>query len=146
MQDPDDLHYYAVGEDRLFAILPQEHTLAAGESVSLEALAEHPLVCGDGCPFWESAERAFREAGLTVQPKAIVTRAEWLYELVSAGVGVGVAALHRDLPAGLVTRPVDGAAMIHEINLTTKRGRLYSPPVKAFVDLALRPRRRPQAA
>ena len=145
-QDPDDLHYYAVGEDRLFAILPHEHSLAAGETVSLEALAEHPLVCGDGCPFWESAERAFHEAGLVVQPKAIATRAEWLYELVSADVGIGVAALHRDLPAGLVTRPVEGAAMIHEINLTTKRGRLYSPPVKAFVDLALKPKRRVQAA
>ena len=145
-QDLDDLHYYTVGEDRLFAILPQEHPLAAGEAVTLEALAEHPLICGEGCPFWEAAERAFREAGLSVQPKAVVTRAEWLYELVGAGVGVGVASLHRDLPAGLVIRPVEGASMVHEINLTTKRGRLYSPPVKAFVDLALKPRRRAQAA
>jgi hypothetical protein len=36
-------------------------------------------------------------------------------------------------------------ALVREINLTTKRGRLYSPPVKAFVDLALKPRPRPQA-
>ena len=91
------------------------------------------------------AERAFHEAGLMVQPKAIATRAEWLYELVSAGVGIGVAALHHDLTPDLVNRPVEGAALTHEINLTTKRGRLYSPPVKAFVDLALRPRRRTQA-
>jgi hypothetical protein len=52
--------------------------------------------------------------------------------------------LHTDLPPDLVTRPVEGAALTHEINLTTKRGRLYSPPVKAFVDLALKPRPRPQ--
>jgi DNA-binding transcriptional LysR family regulator len=144
-QDLDDLHYYPVGEDRLFAILPGDHPLAASETVALESLADHPLICGDGCPFWESAERAFQEAGLLVQPKAIATRAEWLYELVSAGVGIGVAALHHDLPPDLVNRPVEGAALTHEINLTTKRGRLYSPPVKAFVDLALRPRRRAQA-
>lgn len=142
--DLDDLHYYPVGEDRLLAIMPAGHALAAMESIPLETLVDQPLVCGDGCPFWEAAERSFREAGFTVTPKAIATRAEWLYELVSAGVGIGVAALHHDLPAGLVTRPIEGAALVHDINLTTKRGRLYSPPVKAFVDLALKPRAKAQ--
>ena len=28
-QELDDLHYYTVGEDRLFAILPEAHALAA---------------------------------------------------------------------------------------------------------------------
>ena len=144
--DLDDLHYYSVGEDRLVAIMPEGHQLAARASVPLEMLADLPLVCGDGCPFWEATERTLREAGLTVTPKAIATRAEWLYELVSAGVGIGVAALHGEPPAGLVTRPIEGAALEHDINLTTKRGRLYSPPVKAFVDLALKPRPRPQPA
>ncbi len=142
----DDLHYYTVGEDRLFAILPETHALAAVPEVQLAMLAEHPLVCGDGCPFWEAAERSFAELGLQVTPKAIATRAEWLFELVSAGVGIGVSAHHHGLPQGLVSRPVEGAALTHEINLTTKRGRLYSPPVKAFVDLALKPRSRAQAA
>jgi DNA-binding transcriptional LysR family regulator len=144
--DLDDLHYYPVGKDRLFAILPDGHELAALDEIPLEPLAEQPLVCGDGCPFWEAAERSFRDAGLGVTPKAIATRAEWLFELVAAGVGIGVAARHVDLPSGLVTQPVAGAALAHEINLTTKRGRLYSPPVKAFVDLALKPRPKPQPA
>jgi DNA-binding transcriptional LysR family regulator len=109
-------------------------------------LADLPLVCGDGCPFWEAAERSFRDLDLSVTPKAIATRTEWLFELVSAGVGVGVAAHHGELPPGLVIRAVEGAALTHEINLTTKRGRLYSSPVKAFVDLALKPRPRAQAA
>ena len=90
--------------------------------------------------------RSFAEAGLSVTPRAVATRAEWLFELVGAGVGIGVAALHRDLPAELVAVPVEGAALAHDINLTTKRGRLYSPPVKAFVDLALKPRPKPQPA
>jgi DNA-binding transcriptional LysR family regulator len=143
--DLDDLHYYPLGEDRLFVILPEAHQLAAVELVPLVQLADEALVCGDGCPFWEAADRAFREQGLNVTPKAIATRAEWMFELVGAGVGVGVAAHHTDLPRGLVSRPVEGMALVREINLTTKRGRLYSPPVKAFVDLALKPRPRPQA-
>ena len=144
--DLDDLHYYALGAHRLFALVPESHDLAQSAGVTLAQLAENPLVCGDGCPFWEAAERALADAGYEVTPKAIATRAEWLFELVAAGLGVGVSALHRDLPAGLVARPIEGAALDHEINLTTKRGRLYSPPVKAFVDLALKPRARPQPA
>ena len=90
--DLDDLHYYTVGEDRLFAILPEAHRAGRAGPVPLRwsSLADHPLVCGDGCPFWEAADRAFREQGLSVTPKAIATRAEWLFELVSAGVGIGL--------------------------------------------------------
>lgn len=137
----DDLHYYALGEDRLHIILPEEHELAAEASVPLAALAGRPLVCGDGCSFWEAAERALRELGQEPAPKGIATRPDWLFELVSAGAGLGVAAHHDDLPPGLVSRPVADDGCSREISLTTKRGRLYSPPVKAFVDLALMPRR-----
>lgn len=144
--DLDDLHYHLVGQDRILALMPEGHALAALDTVPLQSLVDLPLVCGDGCPFWESAARSFREAGLSVTPKAVATRTEWLYDLVSAGVGIGVAAFHGVLPAGLVTRPVEGAKLPHDINLTTKRGRLYSPPVKAFVDLALKPRLKPQPA
>ena len=130
------------------AILPEGHALGCRwPPCRWRPLADLPLVCGDGCPFWEAAERSFHEAG----PSALRRRQSrpgpsGFCELVSAGVGIGVAALHGDLPAGLVTRPVEGAALAHDINLTTKRGRLYSPPVKAFVDLALKPRPRPQPA
>ncbi len=142
--DLDDLHYHRVGEARLCAILPDTHALAASTAISLMDLSGAPLICGDGCPLWEAAARAFAEAGIAVAPKATAGRREWLYELVSAGVGIGVGALQGPLPPGLVARPVTGAVDSHDINLTTKRGRLYSPPVKAFIDLALRPRRKPQ--
>lgn len=138
--DLDDLHYYRVAEDRLYAVMPAEHPLAAFTELPLARLVDTPLVCGDGCPFWEAAERAFREAGAEVTPRAMASRMEWLLQLVAIGVGVAVCAYHGEPPPGLVVRPVDGAALHHDIDLTTKRGRLYSPPVKAFVDLALRPR------
>ena len=50
------------------------------------------------------------------------------------------------LRAGLVSRPVAGTAVAQEVSLATKRGRLYSPPVRAFVELALCPRRQASAA
>lgn len=144
--DLDDLHYYRVAEDRLFAVLPAGHQLAALAEVPLAALAEMPLVCGDGCPFWEVAERALSEQGVAVAPRAVADRLEWLLELVAIEVGIAVCAFHGEPPPGMVVRPIDGPDLGHEINLTTKRGRLYSPPVKAFVDLALRPRPQPQTS
>jgi DNA-binding transcriptional LysR family regulator len=142
--DLDDLHHYRVGEARLGVVLPESHVLAAREAIPLPDLAGEALICGEGCPLWETAARAFAEAGIDVAPKAVAGRAEWVFELVSAGVGIAVATPYGHLPAGLVARPVTGAVESHDINLTTKRGRLYSPPVKAFIDLALRPRRETQ--
>lgn len=144
--DLDDLHYYPMGQDRLYAVMPPTHRLANQAEIELSALIEEPLVCSDACVFWEAAARACREQGFTVEPKAVAGRAEWLFELVHLGVGVGVSSHHADLPYGLVARPVSDAALAREINLTTKRGRLYSPPVKAFVDLALRPGARQRTA
>jgi LysR family transcriptional regulator, hydrogen peroxide-inducible genes activator len=143
-QDLDDLHYYRIAEERLFAILPAGHALAALAEVPLAALAELPLVGGDGCPFWEVAERALGEVGVAIRRRAVATRKEWLLALVEIEVGIAVCAFPGHLPPRLVARPIE-SALRHEINLTTKRGRLYSPPIKAFVEFALRPRARPQA-
>jgi DNA-binding transcriptional LysR family regulator len=139
--DLDDLHHYPLGAEPVFAILPEGHALAGLPEVPLEELARASLICGDGCPFWEAVERSFAERGLEVAPKAVAARAEWLFELVGDGLGLGVCAAYPKLPPGLVGRPVAGTALAREISLATKRGRLYSPPVKAFVDIALRPRR-----
>ena len=143
--DLDDLHYYPLGEDRLFAILPEAHRLAALDLVPLAELADESLVCGDGCPFWEAADRAFREQGISVTPKAIATRAEWLFELVGAGVGSWRCRPPHRSAAGLVSRPVEGMPPDPRDQPHHQARAAYSPPVKAFVDLALKPRPRPQS-
>ena len=143
--DIDDLHYHALGEHRLRLVVPAGHPLAAREAVPLAELAGLPLLCGAGCGFWEEAERQLAERGLEVRPRAVAGCEAWLHELVAAGVGVGLGAGTGPLPEGLVGRPVEAPAVGHPVSLATKRGRLYSPPVKAFVDLALQ-RYRPQPA
>jgi hypothetical protein len=42
---------------------------------------------------------------------------------------------------GLVGRPLLEPPLETSVMLATKRGRLYSPPVRAFVEIALAPRR-----
>jgi DNA-binding transcriptional LysR family regulator len=137
----DDLHYYALAEHRLRAIVPAGHPLAARETVTLGELAGHPILCGAGCQFWEAAERHLADLGLEVRPKVVTGSPGWLHELVAAGLGVGLTPGTGRLPEGLVGRPVEAPPVERPVSLATKRGRLYSPPVKAFVDLALQPPR-----
>lgn len=139
--DIDDLHYYPLGESRLRLVLPEGHPLAALEAVPLAEIAAYPLICSGGCLHWEMAERQLRELGLEARPKVVVGSAEWLEELVAAGLGLGIGPRGPALRTGLVSRPVAAPVDSQEVSLATKRGRLYSPPVRAFVELALRPGR-----
>jgi DNA-binding transcriptional LysR family regulator len=122
-------------------IVPLDHPLALREAVPLSEIVGFPLICGAGCLFWEVAERHLGELGLTVRPKIVAGSMDWLLDLVAAGVGVGLGPCGEALPAGLVSRPVAAPPVSHPVSLATKRGRLYSPPVRAFVELALKPRR-----
>jgi DNA-binding transcriptional LysR family regulator len=139
--DIDDLHYYPLGESRLQLVLPEGHPLLAREAVPLAEIATYPLICSGGCLHWEMAERQLRELGLEPRPKVVAGSAEWLEELVAAGLGIGVGPRGPVVRKGLVSRPVEAPATAQEVSLATKRGRLYSPPVRAFVELALKPRR-----
>jgi LysR family hydrogen peroxide-inducible transcriptional activator len=137
--DIDDLHYYPLGENRLHLVVPIGDPLAELETVPLVEIATRPLVCGAACQLWEMAERQLGELGHEVRPRIVAGSVDWMHELVAAGVGVGLSPHTRNLPAGLVSRPVEQPAVSRTLSLATKRGRLYSPPVKAFIDLALRP-------
>jgi DNA-binding transcriptional LysR family regulator len=114
--------------------------------VLLADLAGEPLICSTACQFWEVAERQLAELGREVRPRIVTGSIGWMHELVAAGVGLGLSPHGSSLPAGLVSRPVDQPAVSRTLSLATKRGRLYSPPVKAFVDLALQPSRRQPAS
>jgi DNA-binding transcriptional LysR family regulator len=137
----DDFHYYLLAEDRLHLIVPPDHPLAAGDAASLGDIARYPLICGAGCLFWEAAERHLGELGLAVRPKIVAGSMDWLLDLVAAGIGVGLGPCGVAQRAGLVSRPVAAPPVSHPVSLATKRGRLYSPPVRVFVELALKPRR-----
>jgi DNA-binding transcriptional LysR family regulator len=137
----DDLHYYRLGEDRPIGVLPEAHPLAAEAVVPLKALLETPLICVERCPHWRAAEGSLAADGLNPSPRILVGTRPWLMDLVRAGLGVGVVSSWLTPEHGLVLRPLADCAAVFGMMLATKRGRLYSPPVRAFVELALTPPR-----
>jgi LysR family transcriptional regulator, hydrogen peroxide-inducible genes activator len=143
--DIEDLHYHPIAEGGPRLILRADHPLAGREAVPLAEVGRLPLICGAGCHHWEAAERQLAELGAEVRPRVVTGSIDWTLDLVAAGVGVGLTPYGGGLPPGLVGVPVEAPPLRRVVSLATKRGRLYSPPVKAFVDLALQPAHR-QAA
>jgi LysR family hydrogen peroxide-inducible transcriptional activator len=139
--EPDELHYHPLREERVEIVLPARDPLAAFAALPLAEVATASLVCREGCQRFAELDRALRTAGLASHSRITVASTGWLLELVRDGLGLGVLASGHLLPEGLVSRPLADLELTRDLNLATKRGRLYSPPVRAFVDLALRPRR-----
>lgn len=142
----EDLHSYPLWEERLHVLLRSDDPLAERRQVSFEALNERTLIGRERCELRTLAEERLLEAGVSTQPRILVDRPEWVDELVRRRLGVALLAGPRAVGEGLVLRPVDEAAAARRVCLMTKRGRPYSPAVKAFVELGLAPRRRAQSA
>jgi DNA-binding transcriptional LysR family regulator len=142
----EDLHYYLLATQSPQLVVPRDHPLAERRAAGLTELGHYPLVCFDSCAFLAAAQHMADAEGPAIRPRIVTGSMDWLFELVRGGLGVGLVSDGHRLPDDLVGWPLDAVQAVREINLATKRGRLYSPPVKAFVDLALRPARRQSAA
>jgi DNA-binding transcriptional LysR family regulator len=138
---PDDLHYYPITHDRPQVVLPEGHPSADLAALTADDLAGAAIVCLDGCDYWAGIERALRERGESARPQVVVDKVSWLFDVVRAGLGIGVVSGHQVPGPGLVGRPLLEPPLETSVMLATKRGRLYSPPVRAFVEIALAPRR-----
>ncbi|HET6468237.1 MAG TPA: LysR family transcriptional regulator [Geminicoccaceae bacterium] len=144
--EPDDLHYFRLGEDAPRLALALDHRLAALDAIPLEELEGETLVAVEGCHRWASVEARLRERNLALQPRLVVGRQQWLLDLARAGLGIGLVAADLEPGPGLCRRPLVDFGAARPVLLATKRGRLYSPPVKSFVELALTPTRSAAAA
>ncbi len=138
--DPDDLHYFPVAEEGPRVLVRRDHPFVALAEVPLAALLDERVIGRHRCQLVETVERKLHEGGLVLRPRIVADTTEWLAVLVDAGLGVAITGAGFVTPDSLVTRPIAELPSDQRADLATKRGRLYSPPVKAFVDLALRPR------
>ena len=125
-------------EDRMVAVMPRRHPLAAKASISMREAAAHPLVLMDTQSSVRAlVEAALREGAVTVSPAYEVTYMSTAVGMVQAGLGVAIlpaTALELGLATGLVTRPIRGAAMRRPIVIARKAGRSLAPAARIFID------------
>ena len=121
--------------DRMVAVLPSAHRLAARASVGLRELGREPLVFMDS----QSSVRAIVEAALAGRgakaPAYEVTYMSTAVGLVRAGLGIAIlpsSAIELEL-AGVTSRPIARAPMAREISVVRKGGRSLVPAARHFV-------------
>ena len=144
--DIDDLHYYPIGTDRPQLLVRPDHRFAGPTRATLAAVSAEGLIVSDGCPFFAAIDRQLSGRGLSASVRITVADAAWFPSLVRNGLGIAVTGLRHGVAAGLVGCLIDDLAGVGNVYLATKRGRRYSPAVKAFLDLVLKaPRAEPEA-
>lgn len=133
-----DLRLTTIATTPLVAALPQDHRLAAAESLSLQSLAGEPFVrtpreLGPG--LYDHITALCRRAGFVPETVQEATQISSIVGLVAAGFGVSVIpapqGVHRD--ARLI--PLTDPQAVVELAMAVPRQRPASPPVAAFTRL-----------
>jgi LysR family carnitine catabolism transcriptional activator len=123
--------------DRMVAVLPRRHVLAARSTLTMRELARHPLVLMDTQSSVRAhVEEALRDESTHATPAYEVTYMSTAVGLVQAGLGVAIlpaTALELGLAKDIVTRPVRGAAMRRPIVIARKAGRSLAPAARIFI-------------
>jgi DNA-binding transcriptional LysR family regulator len=123
----------------LIAVFPDKHPLAAAGSVSLEQLAELPLISiggADGPRQFES-HLAFASAGLNPQSAFRTNQPQTLLSLVRHGLGVGVTnqlAVTTANLDGVKLVPIHDAGVDRQVGLFTRRDRGHSPSLEQVIE------------
>jgi LysR family carnitine catabolism transcriptional activator len=125
-------------EDRMVAVMPRNHRLAARSAISMREAAAHPLVLMDTQSSVRAVvESALRSESASATPAYEVTYMSTAVGFVQAGLGVAIlpaSALELGLAKGIVTRPIRGTAVRRPIVIARKAGRSLAPAARLFVE------------
>ncbi|BAT59584.1 HTH-type transcriptional regulator GltC [Variibacter gotjawalensis] len=140
---PEDMIAEEVVEEACVGILPSNHALARKKELTLHDLVREPLV---SLPLASGLRRLIdniaAKHGAKLDHKTIVEQFGSLYDVVSAGLGVGIVpptALPARLPANLTVLPIGSPAIVRRIGILRLRSRGLTPPAQSFLDI-FRPR------
>lgn len=135
---PPEFEIVSTLKDRLHVVFPARHAIGRVKSVTLEALAQYPLILMDPeTSVRHVVDAAFMDAGRTP-----ITACEAIYMMTAVGLvraGLGLAVLPgsareiRSEPK-LRSRPIDDPRFVRMNTIFKKRGRTLPPAAAAFLD------------
>jgi DNA-binding transcriptional LysR family regulator len=132
--------------DEVTVIVPPKHPLAGLKSVTVEQLAEHPLIVPRTGRSRAMFESLFTAHGLEPRISLELASVEAIKKFVSAGLGVSFISrsfAEQEAAAGLVRIvPLEGIKLVRELGLIHHRDKSICPVLKAFLTVVheLRPR------
>jgi DNA-binding transcriptional LysR family regulator len=127
-------------QEELVVILAPGHPLARKARVSMEELAEEPIIMKEiGSGTRKIISQLFAEKGLTPTVLMDSSNAEFIKQLVQRGEGVSflvkeaVAVELRE--EKLITVPLEGPKIFLDVSIAYLKDQPLSPPAKAFLDI-----------
>lgn len=128
-------------EDRLHVVYPARHAIGRAKAVTLEALAQHPLILmGSETSIRHVVDAAFADAG-----RMPIAACEAIYMMTAVGLvraGLGIAILPgsaREIRSepGLRSRVIEDQRFVRVNAVIKKRGRTLPPSTASFLDRLL---------
>ena len=152
-QTATNLEVIPVFHDEMQVVVPANHPLARHRSVTLEEVAQYPLILPKTGRTRVMLDRLLREYRDHLQTSMELASVETIKKFVGAGLGVSFlsrAYAQAEVTAGLLKLiPLDGLKLQRELGLIYRRDRYLSRPAKVFIEVLSestgRPKREPAA-
>lgn len=138
-RDPDPrLNYLPLFREQMMIVLHPEHRLATRASIEIKDLAGERYVQRSSCEFNDMVDVIFDERGVDCETVYRSDRDDWVLAMVASGFGFGFFPTYSIDRSDVIAIPLVAPEFWREVNLTTVKGRPYSPAVGALVHEAMR--------
>ncbi|GJM60630.1 LysR family transcriptional regulator [Persicobacter diffluens] len=133
-QDIDEEFYAArpAFSERLDIAVSHQNPLAAASSLPLEALEGMPFIERTNCPLFEEVTAQMKAKKIKVNPVFQAQNNDTVTSLVSAGVGVSLAAQTNNMISGIKFIPLSDALFVRELIFVWKKSN-KSRALKSFI-------------
>ena len=137
--DEKDLAVLPLFRDELVVIVPPRHPLAGQRSVTVEQLADHPLIFPRTGRTRALFERVFANRSLEPRVSLELASVEAIKEFVAVGLGVSLIsrsfAAQEAINGTLRLIPLEGLKLVRELGLIYHRDKCICPVMEAFLKL-----------
>lgn len=138
---PDGIEAFEAYAISRCLVVPKGHPLASARRLTLERIAEYPLIAYDESynSGWVVQEE-FRRHGLAPRIVVRATDANVIKAYVAAGLGIAVLqemAIERDTDSALVTRNTKGLFPDSSAQISIRSGKYLRAYMQAFIDMVL---------
>ena len=128
-----------VFRDEVQVVVPKAHALAKNKTVTVEELAQHPLILPKTGHTRVVIDRLLRAHRDHLQISMELASVETIKKFVGAGLGISLvsrAYVQPEVVAGLLKLiPLDGQKIFRELGLVYRQDRYLSLPAKVFIDV-----------
>lgn len=134
----NNLEVISVSRDEVQVVVPANHPLAKNRSVTVEEVANYPLILPKTGRTRVVLDRLLRDYRDHVQISMELASVETIKKFVGAGLGISLisrAYAQPEIAAGLLKLiPMEGQKLHRELGLIYRRDRYLSLPAKVFIE------------